>query len=216
MGEGTSAAWQRAPKHAKAGSDKRTRNRLVELLLEAERALFDVATNYNARAPLLLLTKYYFRSEQIVDCKLTITGLIVDGLSQPIRIADEDRAELSSWLSTAHRVHSAQAVRNLIATLRKKVVARLEESQEAGATSSDWAGLLDVGVVALRRMSAERHAEACEFKEEVYRELLHDETANPYDVLRHLSRPARQILASAALAVLEEIREARERLEERR
>ncbi len=205
MGEGTSAAWVKAPKPTRSGSQKLRRNRLIEIPPEAENALFDVATEIGARPVLLLLTKYFLRPEQLVGCKLADDGLSVDGFTQPIPIDDDDRDEIVSWLSKARRVHSAEALRNLIGDLRKKTVKRLEGSEESAERSSDWAGLLDVGVVALRRLAAERHAEACGFAEELYRDLLHEETADPYEVLRHLSRPARQILARAAHGVLEEI-----------
>lgn len=213
MGEGTTAAWASAPKRLKSGSDKRRRNRLVELSPEAEEALFAVAKEVGQAVPLVLLTKYYLRPEQVATCQLDGEGLVVEGFERRLGIDEADREALASWLSRPRRARSAQAVRNLLGDLRKKVVARLESSRAAANTSTDWAGLLDIGVVALRRMAAERHAEACGFEEQVFRDLLHDETADPCDVLRRLSRPARRILAEAAAAIVDEVHAASEHRE---
>jgi hypothetical protein len=213
MGEGTSAAWTHARGNKTGRSDKRRRTRILELPPQAERALFEVAEETGQLAPVVLLTKYYLSPEQVVSCELSNGGLAVPGFELPLSVDPADREVLASWLSRRRRARSAQAIRNLLGDLREKVIARLEHEDRLAGRCVDWATLLDIGVVALRRMAAERHAEACGFEESVYRELLHDETADPHEVLHRLSRPARRILAGAAEAIVVEVVAARKRLE---
>ncbi len=213
MGEGTSAGWANSRGKATGSSDKRRSKHILELVPQVEAALFAVAEEAGQLAPILLLTKYYIRPEQVASCRLSDEGLEVPGFLRPLEVDAHDREVLASWLSRRRRVRSAQAVRSLLGALRPKVLARLEAQDRLTGRCTDWAALADIGVVALRRMAAEHHAEACRFEESVYRDLLHDETADPYDVLRRLSRPARRILADAAEAIAQEVIAARHRLE---
>lgn len=214
MGEGTSAAWTHARGTGTGSSDKRRRTRLLELVPQVEETLFAVAEEQGQLAPILLVTKYYLRPEQLASCRLTDEGLEVPSFERPLAVDPDDQEVLASWLSRRRRVRSAQAMRTLLGRLRPQVLARLEEQGRRAGLCTDWAALADLGVVALRRMAAERHADACGFDESVYRELLHDETADPAEVLCRLSRPARRILADAATAITAEVLAARKRLEE--
>lgn len=209
MGEGTSEAVTRAG-WRRRGSDKDRRRHLGVIPPVVENALVAAATRSGQMGLVLLLTRYYLRPEQLVRARLTEEGLVVPGFAKPIFVDECHREVLGEWLARRRRAHSAQAVRDTLGRLRKAVVADLER-QEGDRWPTDWDALVDVGVVALRRLAAERLAEACGFEEAVYHELVHDARADPYAVLRVLSGPARRAIGSGADALVEEIRRAQGR-----
>lgn len=204
MGEATSSA--RGRRHDGRGRDKDERRHLAVVPPQIEDALWRVAERRRQRALVVLLIRYYLRPEQIAGATLDDHGLRVPGFRHPIPVDPAERDELASWFSRRRRPRSAQAVRDALGDLLRAIVHELSARPlPEGAWPVDWGELVDVGVVALRRLARERHAESCAFEEAVYRELIHHETADPYEVLRFLSRPARQLLAAGAEAILAEI-----------
>ncbi len=212
MGEGTSAAWVGISKHSSRGSDKDRHRQLAILPPQVEDALWQVAAARGQLALILLLTKYYLRPEQIVSARLDPDGLIVAGFDRPIGIDPADNDVIGKWLSLKRRPRTAQAVRNALSALRSPVLSNLEAQNHLTDASTDWQGLLDIGIVALRRFARERHAESSNYEEAVYCELLHDEDADPYDNFRWLSRTARHTLAEASRQVVAEIELAKKRM----
>ncbi|MCL4552877.1 MAG: hypothetical protein M1305_04910, partial [Candidatus Marsarchaeota archaeon] len=202
MGEGSSAAWVNLSKKSSRGSDKLRRTKLAILPPQAERELWRVAEARGQRALLLLLTKYFLRPEQIATAAVESCTLVALGFERGIRIDATDAEVIRSWLQRKRRPRSAQAIRNALGNLAKVVVLNLEKNEP----ETDWRQLLDIGVTSLRRLARERFAEACSFEEASYCELVHDEEADPFDNLRWLSRPARQILQQGAHDVVEQIK----------
>jgi len=211
MGEGSSAAWVNLGKQASRGSDKLRSAKLAILPPQAERELWRTADARGHKALLLLLVKYYLRPEQIVTATLEGCGLVVCGFERKIQIDPVDVDVIRSWLKRKRRPRSAQAIRNVLGSLTKEVVLALQENEP----DTDWHQLLDIGVTSLRRLARERLAEACDFEEASYCELVHDEEADPFDNLRWLSRLARQTLQQAAQEVVEQIKKEQERWQSR-
>ncbi|WP_276961362.1 hypothetical protein [Ferrimicrobium acidiphilum] len=212
MGEGTSAAWASSSERSSRGSDKDRRRQLAILPPQVEEALWQVASERGQLALILLLTKYYLRSEQIISARLGPDGLIVAGFDGPIGIDPFDHDVISKWLSRKRRPRTAQAVRNAVLALRSPVVSKLEVQNHLTGASTDWQELLDIGIGALRRFARERHAEVSNFEEAIYCDFLHNEEADPYDNLRWLSQTARLILTEASKQVVAEIEQAKKRM----
>jgi len=203
MGEGTSEAAGRSDARRR-GSDKDRRRYLAVVPPVVAQALIAVAKRQGQLGLILLLTKYYLRPEQAAGARLEDAGLVAAGFERPIPVADADRADIAKWLAKKRRAHSAQAVRDVLGRMRRDVVAELSSTVSATWPTA-WDELVDLGVVSLRRFAAERHAVGCRYEEAAYRELLHDSEADPYEVLRYLSTPARQMIASAAQKLAFEI-----------
>lgn len=214
MGEGTSAMWLSGNSGRQRGSDKDRSRRLAILPPVATAALWQVAGQCHQHALVLLLTKYFLRPEQLVSARLEDEGLMVAGFTRPLRLDPADREVLAEWLSRPRRPRSAQAVYNVVSkTLRPALVKALTEHNRATGQVPDWDRLLDLGVGTLRQMARECHGEAAGYEEATYRELLHEEDADPDETLRSLSTRSRRILANAAASVVAEIETARQRLE---
>ena len=209
MGEGSSAAWVNSPNRVGVGSDKIRRTKLAILPPQAEKELWYAADRLGQRALILLLTKYYLRPEQITSARVENCSLIVDGFERSIAVDPADVDLVRAWLERKRRPRSAPAIRNLLASLKRQVAANLEASNKELGAYTDWLHLLDIGVVAIRRLARERHAEASNFEEAAYCELLHDEDADPFDNLRWQSGVARRTLARAAQEIVSEIKEDR-------
>ena len=214
MGEGTSAAHL-AGRQYRRGSDKDRGRRLPVIPPAVEGALVAVARRQGQLGLVVLLAKYYLRPEQVVTARVVEDGLLVERFERPIALDPADRELVGEWLGRRRRARSAQVVRDVLGRLRAGVIVELTTSPgRADGWPTAWADLVDVGIVSLRRLAAERHAESCGFEEAVYTERLHDAEADPHAVLRYLSRPARRAIGTAAGALVVEISGARERPEE--
>ncbi len=206
MGEGTSAAHV-ASRRYRRGSDKDRGCRLPVIPPQVEEALVTVARRKGQLGLIVLMTKYYLRPDQIGAAQVVPEGILVSGFDRPIGLDSIDRELVGEWLGRRRRARSAQAVRDVLGRLRKATIAELTaRPPQTTGWPTDWAELIDVGVVALRRLATERHAESCDYEEAVYRERLHEAGADPYAVRRYLSRPARQSIGRAAGALVVEIR----------
>ena len=209
MGEGSSAAWVNSPKRVGGGSDKIRHTKLAILPPQAEKELWHAADRLGQRALILLLTKYYLRPEQITSAIVEDCSLIVNGFERGIAVDPTDVDLVRAWLERKRRPRSAPAIRNLLASLKRQVAENLAASNKELGAYTDWLHLLDIGVVTIRRLARERHAEASNFEEATYCELLHDEDADPFDNLRWQSEVARRTLARAAQEIVSEIKEDR-------
>lgn len=201
MNEGTSSAWLRGLRGRISGSNSgkdRARSLLIIPPL-AQDLLFRVAEEAAHLGLLRLLVQHYLRPDQAVGARLSDEGLVVKGFERPLLVDPAERPVLAEWLGRTRRPHSAAAVRNLLAgDLRRRLVAALAAYEAATNEDTTWRVHIDIGVRSLRRLARELLADAADYDEAVYRELLHDETADPNDTLHWLTARARQVLADAA------------------
>ncbi len=151
------------------------------------------------------------RPEQIATATIEGSSLVVDGFEREIQIDPVDVEVIRSWLERKRRPRSAQTIRNVLGNLAKVVTLKLEKDEP----DTDWHELLDIGVTSLRRLARERLAEGCDFEEASYCELVHDGDADPFENLRWLSRPARQILETAVNEIVVQITMEQERWQSR-
>jgi hypothetical protein len=210
MGEGRSDANARVGRRGASGSDKVRRQRLAFIPPVVEAAVWRAASESGNRGLLLMLTKYFLRPSQLVGATLHDDQLVVNGFKSPLPVDPNDVAVLRQWLERRRRPNSPQAIRNILRTMRPKVVKILTD----GDSDTDWELLVNCGITSLRMLAKEHYAAARGFDERLYSNALHDQFSNPSESLRWLSTETRQRLNGAALEVMEAVRKVQMQLEE--
>ncbi len=211
MGETTTRSWGKISNKPRivGASDKEMAQGLLILPMMARFAILQAAKDLGSEGLLLLLTKYYLSPEQISKLRIGQGFLSLRDSADVVDISQSDWDVIQAWLQKKGRPMTQKAIRDYIARSVQKRAREILAELETSTVATSWRMYLTVGVRDLRRWAREDLAAACEYNEGVYRELLHDETADVDDTLRHLTLRARNILSRLAEIEVSRIREMR-------
>ncbi|NNN15578.1 MAG: hypothetical protein HKL82_06955 [Acidimicrobiaceae bacterium] len=200
MGETTTRSWGRISKGPKVvgANDKDLAQGILILPMIARSAILQAARDLGSEGLLLLLTKYYLSPAQISNLRIEEGSLRIHDSGDVVDISAGDWDVVQAWLQQKGRSSTQKAIRDHLGRSIQRRAREILADLETPAASTSWRMYLTVGVRDLRRWAREELAFACDYDEGVYRELLHDETADVDDTFRFLTVRARVVLSRVA------------------
>lgn len=192
-------------------SDKDPAQGLAILPVLARNAIAQAARDLGSEGLLLLLTKYYLSPAQICNLRIEQGSFRIHDSGDVVDVSGGDVDIVQTWLRRKGRPTTPKAIRDHLGRSLQKRAREILAGLENSTTSTSWRRYLTVGVRDLRRWAREELAADCCYDEGVYRELLHDETADVDDTLRFLTTRACTVISRAAAIEVSRIRDIQRR-----